>query len=323
VNKVIKDSSKLFHNVAVLGANGFLGSHVVDALVARGHKVNAFDNFASGSVRFASSPLVQKISGDFFNPTDLTAALAGSDTVIHLVSATTPVSAEADPTLDIQQNLLGSVALFRQCAATSTINRVVFASSGGTVYGSSEVALLSETAPVHPVSPYGICKLATEHYLAFFAVTAGLSSVSLRISNPYGDRQPLQRRQGVIPVFIENLLQGFPVLVYGDGSMVRDFIHISDVAAAFVAVVEAAQPQHGVYNVGSGMGESVLDVLAAVAAAVGTEPVVKYQPTPLSFVPSAVLDTARFRSEFAWAPQVNLTNGIADTVAYVRRALAG
>jgi UDP-glucose 4-epimerase len=309
------------HQVAVLGANGFLGSHIVDALAARGHLVIAFDKFDSRPNQFALAQNVRVVDGDFFNAAELSLALVDADTVIHLVSTTTPIAAEADPIRDIAQNLLGSVTLFQQCAALSNVQRVVFSSSGGTVYGPAIAALLHEDMPTRPVSPYGICKLATENYLAFFGATTGLSSVSLRVANPYGDRQPLGRNQGVIPVFIENLLQGRPVMVYDDGAMVRDFIHIWDVSAAFVTVVEAESPQHRVYNVGSGVGKSVAEVLNTVAKAIDVVPVVEHQPTPRSFVPAAVLDTTRFRSEFGWEPQLELAAGIAQTVAYVRQAL--
>ena len=260
------------------------------------------------------------IDGDFLNVEDLKKAVQGCDTVVHLVSTTNPLTAEADPLLDINTNLTGSVALFEVCAASSSVERIVFASSGGTVYGNGS-GMLSEDSPTQPISPYGICKLATENYLRFFGATTRLTSVSLRIANPYGDRQPLGRSQGVIPIFIERLLKSMPLTVFGDGTMVRDYLYVTDVAVAISRVVACDQPQKSVYNIGSGVGHSVNDIVAAIEKATARPAQIEHRDQPKSFAQSVVLDTHRFTQEFGWRPTVGLDEGVAMTVEYLRTQL--
>ena len=305
--------------VLVLGGNGFIGSHVVDQLVADGDEVTVFDRFELSEPRFDAAG-VRMIDGDFLKVKDLEHAVEGVDTVIHLVSTTNPLTAEADPLRDINTNLMGSVALFEVCAASACVRRIVFASSGGTVYGNGS-GLLSEDSLTQPISPYGICKLATENYLRFFAATKRLSSVSLRIANPYGDRQPLGRSQGVIPIFIERLLKGMPLTVFGDGTMVRDYLYVTDVAVAISRVVSCDEPRHSVYNIGSGVGHSVNDIVAAIEKALGRSGEIEHREQPRSFAQSVVLDTRRFTGEFGWRPTVSLDRGVAMTVDYVRHQL--
>ena len=305
--------------VLVLGGNGFIGSHVVDQLVADGNDVTVFDRFGVAQPRFTASG-VRMIDGDFLNAEDVTNAVDGIGTVVHLVSTTNPLTAEADPLLDINTNLMGSVALFEACAASSSVQRIVFASSGGTVYGNGS-GILSEDSLTQPISPYGICKLATENYLRFFAATTKLTSVSLRIANPYGDRQPLGRNQGVIPIFIERLLKGMPLTVFGDGTMVRDYLYVTDVAVAISRAVSCAEPHASVYNIGSGVGHSVNDIVCAIEKALGRTAQIEHREQPRSFAQSVVLDTRRFTDEFGWRPTVSLDEGVAMTVGYLRNQL--
>jgi len=305
--------------VLVLGANGFIGSHLVDMLASHGHEVVAFDRFDLAPVRFTART-ASILSGDFLNAGDLRQALIGATSVVHLVSSTTPATAEQDPLSDIEQNLEGSVRLLEYCAGTPTVKRVVFSSSGGTVYGDVP-SPMSELSITQPISPYGICKLAVEHYLRFFSVTSNLQSVALRIANPYGEGQPLGRKQGVIPIFVENALAGRPVVVYDDGSMVRDYLYVTDVAAAITLLVEASRPQYDTYNIGSGVGHSVNDILASVEAALGRPVETVHKDSPKSYVKSSVLDTTRVVGEFGWRPQVSLEDGVRRTVEYVHTAL--
>jgi len=293
--------------------------HVVEALALCGHEVVAFDRFDLAPPRFdpASAEIV---AGDFQNVGDLRQAVAGATAVIHLVSTTTPATAEQDLINDIDQNLLGSVRMLEVCAQTPTIKRVIFSSSGGTVYGNVP-SPMSEVSLTQPVSPYGICKLAIEHYLRFFATTSGLQSVVLRVANPYGPGQPLGRKQGVIAIFIENVLTGRPVIVLDDGYMVRDYLYVTDVASAFVTMVEADALRHDTYNVGSGLGHSVNEILACVENSLGRKVEVLHRTAPKSFVQSSVLDTHRIADEFGWQPVVNLDVGITNTIAYVESAL--
>lgn len=294
-------------SVLVVGGNGFIGSHVVDELASRGHTVTVFDRFSANQVRYEATK-VRRIAGDVLNRADLAAAVPGHEYVVHLVSTTTPASAEDDPTLDLRTNLPASIDLFQR-AADSGVRRVLFASTGGAIYGDQDVDLMHEGLAPRPISPYAIGKLAAEGYLRYFQRRSGLESVALRISNPYGLRQPVGRRQGVIPIFLNALASGRPITVLGDGSMVRDFIAVTDVARMLVDIVEG-EPKHAVYNIGSGRGITVGDLVATIERVVGRNVSVEHRPVPATFVRRVVLDTSRFRAEFGERRIVELEDGI-------------
>ncbi|MCY7304228.1 MAG: NAD-dependent epimerase/dehydratase family protein, partial [Thermoleophilia bacterium] len=233
--------------VLVIGGNGFIGSHVVDGLVGAGHDVTVFDRFSTGH-RLFDSTSVSQVVGDFLNRHDVAKAVAGHDVVLHFLSATTPMTAHHDPSLDITTNVAPTVELLRVCVAAG-VERVIFASTGGAIYGPQGKSEYTEDDHALPVSPYGIGKLAIERYLAYFSATEGLRSVSLRISNPYGPRQHLNRKQGLIPIALRQIFQGLPVRRFGDGSMVRDYVFVQDLVAMILPFV-VEPPRHSLYNLG-------------------------------------------------------------------------
>jgi UDP-glucose 4-epimerase len=298
-------------DVLVVGGNGFIGSHVVDALAATGHTVSAFDRFGIEPTRW-EAPGVGAVAGDFLNHADVRDAVRGRDCVVHMLSTTDPATAEDDPTLDIRTNVTSSVDLFATCVAEG-VGSVLFASTGGAIYGDqADKTLFSETDPTYPVSPYAIGKLTIENYLRYFRRKHGLRSTVLRLSNPYGPRQNPNKRQGIIPIFLRRLALGLPLTVYGDGTMVRDYIYVADLAAMVAAVV-SREPRHSLYNVGSGTGHSVLEILDAVRRVTGIEPTVAHRPRPSTFVDRVILDTRRFTEEFGRFDTRSLDEGIALT----------
>jgi UDP-glucose 4-epimerase len=296
----------------VIGGNGFIGSHVVDELAARGHEVAVFDRFSANGTRYAATS-VRRIVGDVLNRADVAAAVPGAEIVVHLVSTTSPATAEDDPEMDLRTNVPASIDLFR-IAAEAGVRRVVFASTGGAIYGDYDVPMMDETLAPRPISPYAIAKLSIEGYLRYFRRRAGLESVALRISNPYGPRQGVGRRQGVIPIFLHEILAGRPITVLGDGSMERDFIAVQDVARMLVDVAEGT-PRHEVYNIGSGRGTTVTELVDTIRGVTGREVAVEHRPMPPTFVRRVVLDTSRFRGEFGDRPLVSLEDGIAASWA--------
>ena len=293
-------------DVAVVGANGFLGSHLVDALVAEGHTVTGFDRFRSGAPRFTSKG-VRLVAGEFLSRADIESAVRGQEYVFHFLSTTTPATAEADPTLDISTNVVRSVELFDSCVQAG-VKRVYFASTGGAIYGDQGKAVYSETDRARPISPYGIGKLTIEHYLRYFRTAHGLASTSFRISNPYGTRQPAGRRQGLIPIALRSMLAGEPVVRLGDGSMVRDYIFVEDVARSLARLV-GSDMEHDLYNVGSGHGYSVSQIIDTLAQVSGRTPVIEERPVPPTFVHSVTLDVSRFRAEFGEPAVTSLEEG--------------
>lgn len=294
----------------VVGGNGFLGSYMVDELARLGHEVTVFDRFSTGVATYASEG-VRAITGDFLAPPDVAAALEGQELLFHFLSTTTPATAEQDPQLDVRENVTASVELF-SLAAAAGVAKVYFASSGGAMYGDVSTDAIGEDAVPAPVSPYAIGKLAIEGYLRYFRRTHGLESVSYRISNPYGPRQHAHKKQGVIPIFLQRIADGQPIGVYGDGSSVRDYIYVED-AARMIAETVGRDCAHEIYNIGSGVGTPLFEVVDLAREVSGREPVVERSPQPSTFVNRVVLDVGRYTSEFGSPPLVSLREGISRT----------
>jgi UDP-glucose 4-epimerase len=299
----------------IIGANGFIGSHLLDELVGRGHTVTAFDRFSSGTNTFTSTP-EGRIVGEFMNRADVAAALRGQEFVFHLVSTTTPASAENDPTMDLRTNVASSVDLLELCVDAG-IKKVFFASTGGAIYGDQPGANLTERAIPQPFSPYAIGKLAIEGYLAYFQRKFGLDYLAFRISNPYGPGQRFDKVQGVIPIFLRRVSNGQPLTVLGDGSMVRDYVFVKDVAE-MIADTVGAQAEHTLYNIGSGQGTSISELLEVIREVTGETLTINPAPLPSTFVSKAVLDVGRFNAEFGPRELVQLHEGIERTWRAIR-----
>jgi UDP-glucose 4-epimerase len=306
--------------VLVIGANGFLGSHLVEALAAAGHRVTAFDRYRSERPIFDGSRATTMV-GDFLNRADLERAVRGQDHVFHFLSTTTPATAESDPTLDLRTNVAQTVELLQACVAAS-VGRVSFASTGGAIYGSGSVAEHAETDPTLPVSPYAIGKLTIENYLSYFRVTHGLQSTSFRISNPYGGRQKANRVQGLIPIALRRIASGGTVVRLGDGEMVRDYIYVDDLVEMIVRTVDRS-PAHPVYNLGSGRGHSVNEVLATLREVTAVDFAVEELPKPATYVDRIVLSTRRYVEEFGSVAFTDLADGVRRTWDHLQVSAGG
>ena len=303
--------------VLLIGGCGFIGSHVADALVARGLQVRVMDR--RPEVFRPALPDVEYVMADFGDPAQVFEALSGTEAVIHLASTTVPSTANLDPVADIKGNLIATVRLLEMMRASGR-RKIVFLSSGGTVYGIPETDPVAETHPLRPINSYGIVKVAIENYLHMEQSLNGLNQVVLRGSNPYGPRQGHTGIQGIIGTHLWKIARGEPVEVWGDGSVVRDFIHVRDLAELCVdAVLSDAT---GCYNAGSGEGASVNEVVACIdrkVQASGGAPVKPiYKPGRNFDVPRVVLDIARARAAFGWSPSKSLDEGIAETWDWVR-----
>jgi UDP-glucose 4-epimerase len=293
----------------VVGANGFIGSHLVDELVASGREVTAFDRFSSRAPSFVGPASIRV--GDFLNRGELEQAVAGQDEVYHFLSTTTPATAESDPQLDVRTNLAQTVELL-EIASAAGVKQFYFASTGGAIYGSQGKAEYAEEDRTLPVSPYAIGKLAIENYLGYFRATHGLESTVFRISNPYGTRQHPNKKQGLIPIALRQIAAGLPVVQFGDGSMVRDYVYVEDLVKMIVTVSDGAR-RHEVYNLGSGTGHTVTDVFDAIRSTTGVDFAVEQRPKPPTFVDRVVLDTARFTTEFGNQELTPLEEGVRRT----------
>jgi UDP-glucose 4-epimerase len=238
----------------------------------------------------------------------LVSACAGAEVVFHLASTTLPQSSNLDPGFDVSSNLLGALHVL-EAVRHSGGARLVVVSSGGTVYGVPKQVPIPEEHPTEPTCSYGITKLAIEKYVALYRQLHGVQGVVLRVANPYGERQRLDAAQGVVPVFLGKALRGDPLEIWGDGSTVRDFLHISDVVAALLAAWR--KPSGAVvFNVGSGMGLSLNGLVELMEAELGRSLDVIHHPARGFDVPTNVLCIARAQQCWGWHPQVSVAEGL-------------
>jgi len=292
----------------VLGGTGFIGSYVVDRLCARGHRVRVFSR--SGEQSRPPLPDVDYRQADFDDLSALSDALQGVDVVFHLISTTVPGTSNLDPVYDIESNLVATVRLL-QTMLDSGARKIVYLSSGGTVYGIPEKLPIPEDHPLHPICSYGVVKVAVENYLHMFRELHGLDYTVLRASNPYGERQGHYGIQGVIAAFLHKALLGEELEIWGDGSLIRDFIYVEDLAR--LCVVAGESDKTGVYNAGSGTGHSINEIVSFVEQAVRRELPVNRRESRNFDVPKVVLDINRASRKFGWRPEVDLACGIKRT----------
>ncbi|WP_103174553.1 NAD-dependent epimerase/dehydratase family protein [Paracoccus sp. SY] len=299
--------------VLVIGGCGFIGSHVVDNLLKSGHTVRVLDRMPE---RFRGAlPQVEYVMGDLSDSAQTYEAINGMDGVIHLASATVPATSNLDPEADIRKNLIATVRLL-EAMRMAGVRQLIYLSSGGTVYGVPRTDPVAEQHPLNPISSYGIVKVAIEKYLYMEHRMHGLRHVILRASNPYGPRQGHTGVQGIIGTYLWRLSRGETIEVWGDGSVVRDFIHVRDMAALCVKALES--DTCGCFNAGSGEGASVLDIVRCISQAVGRDIQPVFKPGRAFDVPRVVLDISKARQNFNWAPQIALRDGVADAWNWVQ-----
>jgi UDP-glucose 4-epimerase len=283
----------------VTGGAGFIGSHVVDALVARGDEVTVIDDLSTGQ-RENVNPAARLLEHDIREPFEVEA-----DTVFHLAAQADVVTSVERPTFDAEVNVIG---LLRVLEAAGDA-QVVFTSTGGAIYGECERPA-REGDPRQPLSPYGTSKLAGEEYLATWNRLYGARHVALRLANVYGPRQQPTLEGGVIAIFLDRMGAGEETLVYGDGLQSRDFVHVGDVARALLA---AAGAKAGVYNIGTGVDTKIVDLHALCRRATGTEGEPTFaEPRPGEILRS-VLDPSAAERELGWRAEVDLEEGLRKT----------
>ncbi len=293
----------------VLGGGGFIGSHLVSTLLAAGTQVRVLERpYRDRSALIPQTPGLEWQEGDFGNHQDIRRALDGVDTVFHLVSTTQPQSSNDDPAFDVQSNLLATLGLLEQLRGHPE-TKLVFVSSGGTVYGTPRQTPIPETHPTDPTCSYGIVKLAIEKYLALYRILHGLEYRVLRLANPYGPGQEANRAQGVVGTFLSRVAHGEAIEVWGDGSVVRDYIYIGDAVSAMLQAAEY-RGQERIFNIGSGCGHSVKEIISAIERTTGMTASVQYKAGRKFDIPVSILDISRAQAELGWQPGIDLGEGL-------------
>jgi UDP-glucose 4-epimerase len=301
----------------ILGGAGFIGRHVTEALLKAGHHVRIFDR--EGCNRENISHLLGDVElcfGDFSDEAALNRALQGMSAVVHLIGTTIAQTSNENPVYDVETNVIPTIRLLSLAAARG-VQRVIFSSSGGTVYGIPREDPIPETHPTDPICAYGISKLSVEKYLALYQRLTGLDYVVLRISNPYGEGHHTLGLQGIINVFLRKARQGSPVDVWGDGRVVRDYVYAGDVGTAFLRALESRSANQ-VCNIGSGRGLTILDLLAAFREVLDLELDVRFTPARPFDVPSNVLDIRKAGRLLPWKPSTPLEQGLRKTWEWIQ-----
>jgi UDP-glucose 4-epimerase len=302
----------------VLGGAGFIGSHLTEALAHSGRQVKVFERPHVDRLALLPRKGVEVFTGDLLNPQALIPALRGTDTVFHLVSTTLPKTSNDNPAYDVESNVVGGLRLLALCREHG-VRKVVFVSSGGTVYGIPKAVPIAEDHPTDPICSYGIHKLALEKYLQLAHRLHGLEYCILRPANLYGPGQRLDTAQGAVAVFLDRALRGQPIEIWGDGSVVRDYVYIADAVQALLkAATYDGEPR--IFNIGSGSGTSLDQLVAEIQKLLGRPVEVRYAPTRSLDVPANVLDPALARRHLQWSASTPLGEGLRRTYEWLRAA---
>ncbi|MYE88348.1 NAD-dependent epimerase/dehydratase family protein [Candidatus Poribacteria bacterium] len=309
--------------ILVTGGAGFIGSHLVDRLIQFGHEVVVVDNLATGYLQNLN-PCAKFYEASLLDP-ELSEIFQQEkpDIVSHHAAQNNVRRSNADPIFDAQHNILGSIRLIQACIEHS-VKKVIYASSGGTVYGEPTYLPVDEAHPIAPISPYGISKHTVEHYLFLAAASAGLNYTVLRYANIYGPRQHPQGGAGVIAIFAEAMLKGVSPRIFGDGSSTRDYLFISD--AVEVNLLALTDGDREIYHVSSGEQVSLKELFCNLKGIIGSvtehkgicgmSPV--YAEPRLGEIHRIALSPEKIQRDMGWTPQISLQDGLEQTVPYCR-----
>lgn len=295
----------------VLGGGGFIGTNLCRSLVDKVHTLRAFGRRQSFPDALKG---VDWIPGDFTDASAVAGALTGCDTVFHLVTATTPASSNVDKVGDVRSNVIATLQLLDACKELG-VKRVIFISSGGTIYGIPEKVPTPEDAPLNPITAYGISKLSIEKYLALYEHLYGIEYRVLRVANPYGPYQTALRNQGVIAAFVHRALAHKPIEIWGDGTVTRDYVYIDDVVEA-LELAAGHSGKERIFNIGSGEGRSLNEIIANLEQQLGHTLDVNRREGRAVDVPCSVLDVSRAAADLGWRPKTGFAEGLAHTLRW-------
>lgn len=316
--------------ILILGAAGFIGTNLTLRLLREKRRLVLFDrpgvSYPEAVLQAQKRRQVRPVYGSFSalapgggsaaGKDDALLLLSGVDTVYHLISTTCPANSNRDVALEMEENVIATIRFLDACVEAG-VKKVVFLSSGGTVYGKLHTGICREEEEAFPITSYGVQKLAIEKMLYLYREMHGLDYRIVRLSNPYGPYQRPNGVQGVVSTFTYRAMHDLPIEVYGDGTVVRDYIYIEDAVDGILKIAEG-EGAYRLYNLGRGEGASVLDVIDAIAEVLGKRPKVSFKPGRPVDVPVNVLDVSRFTGDFGPLCQVSLTEGIRRLAEFYR-----
>lgn len=302
--------------IAVTGGAGFIASQIADAYVALGHEVLIVDDLSSGE-RKNLNPKARFVEADIRTAAGASAIEAFKPEVLNLHAAQIDVrKSVANPAFDAETNVVGTINLVEAGRRGGALKRVIYAASGGSMYGDSKVMPTPETEPPAGVAPYALSKFAGELYLSCFKAMYGIHYVALRYANVYGPRQNLHGEAGVVAIFAERLLRGDPCTIYGDGGQTRDFVYVGDVVEANVKALTTEYC--GGVNIATSTETDVNKVYGLLAKNLGISTPAKFGPERLGEQRRSVLSNAKAKQVLGWEPKVDVERGMAQTIAWYR-----
>jgi UDP-glucose 4-epimerase len=305
--------------ILITGGAGFIASHIADAYLAAGHSVTIVDNLSTGR-KVNIPPGATFVQADIRDAAAMNTLFSSTsfDLMSHHAAQMDVRKSVADPVYDASVNVLGVLTLLQECVRTG-VKHVVFASSGGAIYGEQDTFPADETHPTRPISPYGVAKLTTEQYLFYYHAVFGLHAVCLRYANIYGPRQNPEGEAGVVAIFTNRMFAGQDTVINGDGKQTRDYVFVGDVVRANVAAV--GKTGFHIYNVGTGRETDVNHLFRVIRDAVGSTSPEQHGEAKKGEQLRSVLSHERIKKDLGWTPSVTLEEGLARTVDYFRNAL--
>jgi len=305
--------------VCITGGAGFIGSHLAEAFLGEGYRVLIIDNLSGGRAENVPSGAELHVLDIRSKEAAELVRTGGVDLLVHHAAQMDVRKSVEDPVFDADVNILGSLNLL-EAARHGGVRQVIFASTGGAIYGEQDYFPADENHPVRPVSPYGVSKLALERYLFFYNVAYGLDATCLRYANVYGERQNPHGEAGVVAIFLNRLLAGQTPTINGPGLQTRDYVHVSDVVRANLAVV--GKKGFHIYNVGTGVETSVVDLYKEIARAVGSPAEAQHGPAKPGEQQRSVIQASLLRGEMGLPDPLPLQQGIQRTADWFRERAA-
>ena len=315
----MKNQERVKGTVCITGGAGFIGSHLAEAFLGEGYRVLIIDNLSGGRAENVPSGAELHVLDIRSKEAAELVRTGGVDLLVHHAAQMDVRKSVEDPVFDADVNILGSLNLL-EAARHGGVRQVIFASTGGAIYGEQDYFPADENHPVRPVSPYGVSKLALERYLFFYNVAYGLDATCLRYANVYGERQNPHGEAGVVAIFLNRLLAGQTPTINGPGLQTRDYVHVSDVVRANLAVV--GKKGFHIYNVGTGVETSVVDLYKEIARAVGSPAEAQHGPAKPGEQQRSVIQASLLRGEMGLPDPLPLQQGIQRTADWFRERAA-